>query len=638
MNELEKEITSSVADLPRCLWGERDPNLPEQTLFSQETKHILLIKAQGGFNNGDLLAFLKRILEVEAPPEERVGLIFLINDNESDKNRDELVEEHQLLMRYLSLVQSGELETLSTQPLPEGYLAVGKQVAERISQGSMELRFDVLHNCPKKHFGKLHRHLIRLAQSLHNIQASEHEIVCHFMDLDTVFSPYHLVKLTEFYSNQENQANVSSWDLLPGLAEDGNEVLSKEMLSSVDSFRLLWYVLQASGLLVSTYRAEASATSARLSILGSTKIQSLLNATQIGEDYELGTTLFNEYDSRLGCCGEIYNVDHSRVLKKDGVFSNTEIRYEAMRDSRARTVVGFHRFFDWCKNTGQLQPPRRLENLCTVAKRLSHDRKTSFTTFSEDEAKLIFDAFVKDLDEDSSYYVGSFAKSTQLKIAQKLYNYFVDLQKMDHDAQLSDEDLMSDVYSKIWTFLSSIDVRKIALGESTFFVIPEQFNQYLEHTFAAIKKYGRAGEESMSSFSIDDPDFQALFSNERARESAKVKLRVNRLKQALTVALSDRNPDYISDYVSAIINPYLQYFQTEISQAVRKARLSQFGAKISSIFNAKSTNVGLSGSVMQIICEQFPDFFDPNSQIHVDIAKSRALFAYLRAHNVSMFN
>ena len=631
--ELPKENTAVI--LPRCSWGERDPNLPEQTQFSPETKNIMLIKARGGFINGELLAFFKRMLEVEQPQGERIGLLFLINDNKTDRNRDELVDEHQQLMHYLTAIQYGDLAALASMAIPPGYLEIAKKTIERIDLGALELRFDILHNCPHRHFGQFDLHLIRLINSLRATQLSTEQIICHFMDLDTVFLPDHLIELSKFYKDKASQhhANVASWDLLPEMAE--NEIQSKEMLMTTDAFRLLWYVLQVDGFIIGILRSEGSTISARLSALDEPEIRLTLEHSKSDDDYRLGTYLQQTTPNNIGFVGQVYNVDHARPIQDGIIASNTEIRFTAILDEKARTVVGFQPFFDGCRRyAAQLYPPREARKLWAIKRQLYDSRSASFTAVSNEEILTVNKALIQDLGE-LSYYYRSLPPEIQTRICEMLIPEIINYVDHRRSRSLDEEDDFYQFSMQIWLFISK-EVREIVPGAVVEFMIPEKFDGFIAHSVRAIRLHGRSGQMSLANFSFDDADFQSLYTGELTLEKAKVKDRKRKLRQALEVALKLVDADGIPDRVMATIGPYLQHFQTEINQAIFKARLLQIRNQIISVFLPTQSKVGLVENVTQIITDQFPEFFNPDDKIHTDIATARTLFAWLRAKNVTM--
>jgi len=297
---------------------ERNAGLPSQIRFSNKVKNIIIVPIRAELYMGHLANFLRQHNLQQSFDQDKLGIIFLINDNATDRTNEKVQNENYLTYQYLSLLSQGDNPQIELLNLSYEYKYLSKQIIRR---NLLEIRIDYVHSrLSEIHWGKMRLHLLYLVRTFKNVALLDTSIKIHFSDVDTTLSTSHYKTLEEkVYSHDYLKSNINQHDFFPWMYEgEDKENIGRDALLSFDAYRFYHFREQAQLFIKQRLLSGAPTLSARFSVFYEGPKNRLhhelqnLNEYQSDEDYAIGTYLMNKRYGMpiakrgVGFIGEVY--------------------------------------------------------------------------------------------------------------------------------------------------------------------------------------------------------------------------------------------------------------------------------------------------------------------------------------------
>lgn len=545
----------------------REYNVPIQENFSANTRHLALVPIRGELQNQGLVHFLEMISQQAMTDNQNLGIVFLINDNRKDKDyirgtygndavSKSILPQNQQTAKFLACLVSRNVGQLENLEIDDGLRTLGKKIIE---DKQVEIRFDYISlTKDRPHFGKLRSHLNDLAEKYKNPSVQDTDMVAHLLDIDMGLSRRHFQKMMRYYGDPGHIANVCNYDFLPGVYEgDPDYDLSRDMLETIDSYRLYHYSQSLYRVLTDGYAIGTPAISARLSYLKKPKIRQTLDSRQFHEDFALTTKLRQDLGSSLGNESEVYFTDRARYSYSHAM-TDAEMRYEYTQRKGGRTpkvLLEVERLL----NEAEGQKPRVLSNILKLRSDWQERIKTKLVQnnifyhnpswwwnnidiikkYYKDELLAVGNALQKDLPELSEFL--KTADQNDETGALLLYmDVFRNIVKAENDFSLYDKESGFSYNSdqerrkfsqRVVKNICQWDIANVR-GVRLTYQMPQEAEEFIEHIYDVMAKI--------------DPDFQrselvgTLLSEEEKLESAKMRLRDRRLQKVIDMIIGEK--------------------------------------------------------------------------------------------------
>ncbi len=644
------EVPLSYADYDtREPWGfRRIIAESSDVLFSRETRNIIVAPVQAEMNNLYLFSFLRQLDEQKGVKGD-IGVILLINENRDsiahyfgrygdDGLGNTPIPENIRTAQYLSLLQEHNYEGMRGIGISDEYIQLSKQINKN---HKLRIRFDyVLVNSSQKNFGMLRRYLLDLADSFHAKDLAEDDCIIHLQDIDTMLTAHHIHNLDKLFQDKQIQANISEWDIAPGVHEgyiEGKDA-SRDVLSSIEAYRAHKYAGEIATIINGTYSAGTPTMSGRLSAFKHPEVVHALTVHGANEDYAVSGALERIFRGHMGHSGEVYRVDRVRNTGDVIVKTDAELRFQFIRREAYRTVnVLYPEVIRLAREAGYNSQSNRILH-AVVGERLDFNNRISnqhdkerllrddvddvwetdpryVRKFFGDELKLWRKIVTHDIPEimplldkaDASGNVGSLLffkkvmENTRYWITHEYPMQFSSGRAGEFGSEREMQDFSKYLLRQLFYWKNFIrDIR-------TDFVIPEETTEYIVYTKSLLS------HEFLNGTSIDKSSrYSQIYHKEKLLEKAKLRLREERVTRAVESIATHRE---ITENDRVFIEPFLQHFP-EVAEFVREE------------YKRGVDTHDIVQSVLQY------DFIYPSEEMSESIITLRAIKAFLLEHNL----
>lgn len=392
----ERRRSIDHVTLPKPLEGYKRVEGPEQQKFSEQVSILVPTIVRGELYNGHLANFLRQHTRQTGLGEKKIGIIFLINDQASDKSREHVLEENRIVHQYLTLLSQGNLSEINALDVPKSCKAVAEEV---IAKNILEIRTDYVHTKqPKKnylkkffrpqniitkrlrrynvapirepHYGKLRYQSFYLMPSF--LSTDSQFVTIHPTDVDITIKENHYQNLYQkVYDDQKKDSNLTMYDLFPGKHEGTDEKeIGRDSLLYFDIYRFYMFARHVNEFLTWRGVSGMPTISGRHSSFftrdGGRKLHPDLEDIKYSrnnEDYLVGTYLINRHVSgryspdstHLGGKplrkeGEVLFLDRLRTPEfPEGITyqrapSDAEAAYAAIKHKTFTDSIGFETY------------------------------------------------------------------------------------------------------------------------------------------------------------------------------------------------------------------------------------------------------------------------------------------------------
>ena len=621
----------------------REYKVPVQENFSPTTRHLALVPIRGELRNHGLTHFLEMMSQQATAENQNLGIVFLINDNREDKDYsrgtygDEAISkstipQNKQTARFLECLSSRNSAQLEQLEIDDELKKLGRKI---IKMKKVEVRFDYISLTENKpHFGKLRGHLNDLAEKYKDPSLQDTDIVAHLLDIDMGLSTHHIQRMMRYYSDPNHTANVCNYDFLPGVYEgDPAYDISREMLMTVDSYRLYQYSQNLYRVLTDGYAVGTPAISARLSYLRKPDVGQILDSRQFNEDFALTTKLRQDLKTNLGNEDEVYFTDRARHSYSHAM-TDAEVRYQYTQRKRGKTprvLLEVERLLEEAEG----QKPRELSNILKLRVEWQARIRTSLVkndTFYHDtnwwfnnmdhikqyygnELIAIGKALQKDLPELTEL-LQTADQNDELGASLLYMGVLMQMVKAENDFSLYDKEKGFDYNSeqervefsqRLVKHICQWDIANVR-GVRLTYQIPEETEGFIGHIYDVMAKI--------------DPDFQEskqlglLLQLEERLETAKVRLRSIRLQKVIGMIIGEKQLGTTDQKIITLFLEKIPEIEETVKQKKKKGKTKEEIAK----------DIEVS----------YKDFFDFTSPVHEQIAQIRALRRYILERGIQL--
>lgn len=335
VQESQTSISEAVLPIPYKDFV-RDPEVVVQTTFSQDVKDVVLVPIRAELSNNNLASFLKQLSTQKGFNQDKLGVVFLINDKQVDAQKEDVYSQNTETMHFLSLLASGNIEAINGLSINQEYKDIAQDI---IAKNILEIKSDYVHYTHRRtHFGLLRAHLLKLAEALKNPATSDSEMILHLSDMDTGFSTSHFQTLKDFYMDPSNVLNFSEQDYLPGVHEGATDRdISKDLLSNFDVYRLYQYSADLTSFINGHFASGTPTISGRLSYFFNPELFKKIEERNTGEDFSVGRFARKnqpeQFGKTIGNNGEVFRINRARTLSKgQGAVTDAEQTYKIVTE------------------------------------------------------------------------------------------------------------------------------------------------------------------------------------------------------------------------------------------------------------------------------------------------------------------